>query len=78
MNTLFNPLNIKKMKKVLLAVAVLAMIGCASCSKQKQCKCTGTVLGTEMSTEVTIDRDENCNDLESNYTWADVECHRVF
>lgn len=66
------------MKKVLLAIAVVAMIGLASCSKQKQCKCTGTLLGTEMSTEVTIDRDGSCNDLEDNYPWADVECHRVF
>ena len=73
-----NQLNIKAMKKVLLAIAVLAMIGFASCSKQKQCKCTGTLLGTEMSTEVTIDRGESCNDLESNYQWADIECHRVF
>lgn len=66
------------MKKVLLAIAVVAMIGLASCSKQKQCKCTGTLLGTEMSTEVTIDREDSCDDLESNYPWADVECHRVF
>ena len=66
------------MKKVFLAIAVVAMIGLASCSKQKQCKCTGTLLGTEMSTEVTIDREDSCDDLESNYTWADVECHRVF
>ena len=66
------------MKKVLLAIAVLAMIGFASCSKQKQCTCTGTLLGTEMSTEVTVDRDKDCNDLEVNYPWANVECHRVF
>jgi len=66
------------MKKVILAIAVVAMIGFASCSKNKQCKCTGTVAGVEMSTEITIDKSEKCNDYEANYTWADVECHLVF
>ena len=28
------------MKKVLLAIAVIALIGCASCSKTKVCKCS--------------------------------------
>ena len=27
------------MKKVLLAIAVIALIGCASCSKTKVCHC---------------------------------------
>ena len=66
------------MKKVILAIAVLAMIGFASCSKEKQCKCTGKLAGVEMSTEVTIDKSDSCNDLEGDYSWAEVECHRVF
>ena len=60
------------MKKVILAIAF------ASCSKEKQCKCTGTLAGVEMSTEITIDKSESCNDYEGSYAWADVECHRVF
>lgn len=66
------------MKKIFLAIAVIAMVAFASCSKQKQCKCTGKVAGVEMSAEITIDKSENCNDYETNYNWADVECHRVF
>ncbi len=66
------------MKKVFLAIAVIAMIGLASCSKEKQCKCTGKLAGVEISKEVTIDKGEKCNDLEADYSWAEIECRRVF
>ena len=68
------------MKKVFLAIAVVAMVAFASCSKQKQCKCTGQIGSLEVSEEVTIDKSEKCDDLEDDIDfvlWDDIECHRV-
>lgn len=57
------------MKKVLLAIAVIALIGCASCSKTKVCHCyydytglTGT--GTQDLGQQIIN-EGSCSDLEN-------------
>ena len=52
------------MKKVLLALAVIGMIGFASCTKEKECKCTYTdANGQEQEYTSTID-EGTCADLE--------------
>lgn len=63
------------MKKVLLAIAVVAMIGLGttSCNKQKTCHCeyTVNVLGVETTTSLgdrTIDSG-SCSDLEEAGAW---------
>ena len=59
------------MKKVLLAIAVIALIGCASCSKAKICHCYydyTTVTGSSGSQDLgqrIINKDKtSCSDLE--------------
>ena len=49
------------MKKVLLAIAVVAMIGLASCSKSKTCVCTYDIYGIPYEVEVT---DQKTCDLD--------------
>jgi hypothetical protein len=62
------------MKKVLLAIAVVAILGLgSSCSKQKTCHCTYTVevLGVSTTTDLgdyTIE-EGSCSDLEQNGNW---------
>lgn len=61
------------MKKVLLAIAVVAMIGFSSCSKEKVCKCSYdlTVLGNTTTVQLgekTI-TEGSCSDLEHNGAW---------
>ena len=78
------------MKKVLLAIGVVAMIFVgASCNKQKTCVCEYTVeiLGVSNTTslgEVTIE-EGSCSDLENNGQWnaqignlanAQIHCSR--
>ena len=55
-----NNLKFNEMKKVLLAIAVIALIGCASCKKTRTCECKweGVSLGT-----YTIQ--EDCSTLET-------------
>lgn len=50
------------MKKVLLAIAVVAMIGLASCSKSKTCICKYTIMGVQTEVEVT---DQKTCDLDA-------------
>lgn len=67
-------LNYNKMKKVLLAIGIVAMVFLgASCNKQKTCHCTYTVevLGVSTTTDLgdyTIE-EGNCSDLEDNGNW---------
>lgn len=61
------------MKKVFLAIAVMAMIGFASCSKEKTCKCTyetsiGGIVSEFPLGEQTI-TEGSCSDLENNGAW---------
>ena len=68
-------LNYNKMKKVLLAIGIVAMVFLgASCNKQKTCHCTYTVevLGVSTTTDLgdyTIEVG-NCSDLE--------DCWKIF
>lgn len=62
------------MKKVLLAIGVVAMLGLGtSCSKEKTCHCEYTVevLGVSNTTslgDITIE-EGSCSDLEDNGQW---------
>lgn len=56
------------MKKVLLAIAVIALIGCASCSKFKSCHCyydfTNPVAGQGYQDLGVHPTQGSCSDLE--------------
>ena len=58
-----------KMKKVLFALAILGLIGFASCKKTRTCECTweGVSLGTYTITD-------DCSTLEtdSDYTCTEI------
>lgn len=54
------------MKKVLLAIAVVAMIGFASCTKTKNCKCTATIEGQEVSVEMKDQKVNKCTDIDTS------------
>lgn len=66
------------MKKVLLAIAVIALIGCASCSKTKVCHCYydyTTLLSNEQKTldlGQQIINEGNCSDLEDENSFANI------
>ena len=61
-------LKLKKMKKVLLALAIIGLIGFASCRKTRTCECT--YLGVSMGTYTIV---EDCSALESVYGYNCVE-----
>lgn len=81
------------MKKVLLAVAVLAMIGFASCSKEKDCRCyydyTVPFIGTSATQDLGVRHitEGSCADLQNqNSGWnvdfgawgtGTIRCERV-
>lgn len=60
------------MKKILLAFAVVGMITLASCSKEKDCKCTTSITGDAIansSTTTTVHiEDGKCRDMNSETT----------
>lgn len=62
------------MKKVLLALAVVALIGFASCSKTKVCHCyydyTGLLGSGTQDLGLTEINEGNCSDLETNGTYS--------
>jgi len=66
------------MKKLFLAVALVAMVGlCSSCNKEKTCACTYTVdvLGVETTFDLgeTVISSGSCSDLEDPAVWEGVE-----
>lgn len=54
------------MKKVLLAIAVVAMIGLASCTKTKNCKCTATIVGQAVTVEMNDQKVKSCSDIDTS------------
>lgn len=58
------------MKKVLLAIAVIALIGCTSCSKFKTCHCyydyTGAISGQTTKDLGVYPTEGSCSDLEKD------------
>ena len=54
------------MKKVLLTIAVIAMIGLASCTKTKNCKCTATIAGQSVTIEMNDQKVKSCSDIDSS------------
>ena len=68
------------MKKVLIAVAAIAMlaIGASSCSKEKDCNCKATVGGVSVDLGTTHITEGNCSDLETTITgYSVITCTRV-
>lgn len=68
------------MKKVLLAVAAIAMlaIGASSCSKEKDCNCKATVGGISIDLGTYHITEGNCSDLETTLGGYEViTCTRV-
>lgn len=67
------------MKKVLLAIAVVAMIGLGtSCSKEKDCKCTATVGGVSVEIGTYHIEEGSCSDLETTIAgYQMVTCKKV-
>lgn len=60
------------MKKVLLAIAAVALIGLASCSKEKTCKCTtkdgdGNVVSTNTYT-INKEDGSDCSKFEAGFS----------
>ena len=65
------------MKKVILAIAVLAMIGLASCSKEKDCKCTATLYGVSVDLGTYHITEGSCSDLETTISgYSVVTCQQ--
>lgn len=80
MSTLINQLNIKAMKKVLLALAVVALIiGASSCNKQQKCQCTYRFGGLSYDTDVFLTEEgRTCSEYEAEYNYSEIDCHRVY
>ena len=68
------------MKKVLLALAVVALaIGASSCNKQQKCNCTYKIGGISAETGVFLTAEgKTCSDYEATYNYSEIECHRVY
>ncbi|MCR5039861.1 MAG: hypothetical protein K6A94_11075 [Bacteroidales bacterium] len=54
------------MKKVLLTIAVVAMIGFASCTKSKNCRCTATIVGQSVTVEMNDQKVKSCSDIDTS------------
>lgn len=68
------------MKKVLLAIAVLAiMFSASSCNKQKKCQCTYKIGPISYETDVFLSQEgKSCSDYEAQYSFSEIECHTVY
>jgi hypothetical protein len=75
--TLLTKLKLIKMKKVLLSLFVVAAL--ASCKKERDCVCTTSVLGTNVST-TTVIKDtkkkakEKCDEGDVTTAFGSVAC----
>ena len=74
--------KINIMKKVVLLLAVVAMVSSlTSCKKDYACKCTGTILGASYSAESATfkatkkDAEDTCT--SSTYTGTGLSCEAV-
>lgn len=75
------------MKKALLAIGVIAMMGLMSCNKPQTCKCTATtnLLGIETTIDLGVHETEEgqkCKDLESSsnfgsYAQGSITCKKI-
>lgn len=66
------------MKKVLLAIAVIALIGCASCSKEKDCKCQANLGAVTIDLGTTHITEGSCSDLETTFSGYElVTCTKI-
>ena len=70
--------NFFTMKRILLGLSVIALISLASCSKEKDCKCTTTTTSdliegaTIVESDVHIE-DGKCSDLNSENSMLGVK-----
>lgn len=72
------------MKKVLLALAVVALfIGASSCNKQQKCQCSYKIGAISYEPDVFLTEEgETCSDYEASFNATagitEAECHRVY
>ena len=68
------------MKKLLLAFAVVLLVICASsCNKQKKCQCTYKIGNASVTGDVFLtDEGKTCSDYEAQWTYSEIDCHRVY
>lgn len=68
------------MKKVFLALAVVAVVFSAtSCNKQQKCQCTYKIGNLSYDTDVFLSEEgKTCQDYEATYNFSEIDCHRVF
>ncbi|MCR5659521.1 MAG: hypothetical protein K6G25_09385 [Bacteroidales bacterium] len=68
------------MKKVLLALAVVAMVfSVTSCNKQKKCQCTWKVGNATIEGDVFLTEEgKTCSDYEATFNYSEIDCHRVY
>ena len=66
------------MKKVFLAIGIVAMMVLgASCSKEKDCKCTATVGGVSVEVGTYHIEEGSCSDLETTIVvYSLVHCEK--
>lgn len=63
------------MKKVFLAIAVLAMIGMVSCKKSNECKCKTTdPNGITTTTTHTLEEGHTCEQFEVAVAGYTIKC----
>jgi hypothetical protein len=67
------------MKKLLLALAVIALVvGASSCNKQKKCQCTWKMGNVTIEGDVFLsDEGKKCKDYEATYNYSEIDCHTV-
>ena len=68
------------MKKVLLAIAVVAVLfSVSSCNKQKKCQCTWKLGNLSYDSDVFLSEEgKTCKDYEAQYTYSEIDCHTVY
>ena len=63
------------MKKVFLAIAVVAMIAMASCKKSNECKCKTTDPNGNVTTAThTLEEGQTCSQFEVSIAGYSVKC----
>lgn len=68
------------MKKVFLALAVVAIVfSASSCNKQKKCQCSWKMGNVTIDGEVFLSEEgKKCSDYESTFNYSEIECHTVY
>ncbi len=66
-----------KMKKVFLALSVVALFALSSCNKEIECECDTISNGNVVDTNTFTIEEDDCSSLEKDMGTSKIECKEI-